>query len=180
MKIACLFLSIVLCLSLISCGFGDITDPLGDDYEVPQEWQPILSEEEALEKYGLGDYRDTYDLQEIRLRECYDYCIYFRGNLKDPTKLELGSYNTLLRYDLRTGEILPACRDSACTHLNAGCPFYLKNTARYLIHGDIMYYMTLKVTDDGNVDTSKLASNITNILSKPHTLESQKFCIFIS
>ena len=147
------FMSILLCLllvaSIISC--GKIKDPLAENPElmdnVENNWAPLMSEEEAAATMGLKGNQ-----------EYYNGFIYYMDNYlytdsKTGEKIET---NMIFRYDMNTGIVSPACRDSACAHNDEFCPFFFENAViiRFQIANDCLYYLTASKRA-GHIDTSK-------------------------
>ena len=136
------FVSILLCLllgaSTISCGFGDISDPLAENPELMNDainnWLPLMPEEEAEELTGLKG-RKAY----------HDGCIYYIDQYS--TKVKPGmkpKWYTLFRYDMNTGVTSLACRDAACPHNDEFCPFFFQDTSiiKFQIVNDSLYFLT--------------------------------------
>lgn len=157
-RAAAIALSIV--LLLCSCGNDKFKDPLAENPELLDEventWVPILSEEECLETLGLGNSKDTIPMSTNLRSRNYGSFLFFPGyyTYKTVSGKEDKQY-MLLRYDMRTGETYPACRDSACLHRDESCPLNLGNLSQYIIVDNIMYLLTFEATDTGKVDTSK-------------------------
>ena len=146
-KFASVFLCLVLVASIISC--GKIKDPLAENPElmdnVENNWAPLMSEEEATATMGLKG-KKAY----------YDGYIYYIGYYlyKNPQTGKESEMKMLVRYNMNTGVVSPACRDAACTHRNESCPFYGKTIISFEIANDSLYFFTASKRG-GHIDTSQ-------------------------
>ena len=166
--IVCL-LCVLLILPLISCNPTAIKDPLASSNEEPRqsttssvpselpenEWAPLISEDEALQSFGLGSREDTVGAS-IRSRKCYGEFVYYRGTYSFKSMGGDKSFPTLLRYDMSTGTSEPACRDAACTHQKDDCPFAKPEEIKnFLMDDGVLYFLRVKLKSNGKIDTSK-------------------------
>ena len=159
MRMIASFLCLVFAVTLLSCAKPDISDPLAKNPDlmenVTNDWMPILEKEECLATMGMGNSEDTIHLSTNWRFANYGNCLYFWGYY--TYKAESGAEMRkpmLMRYDLRTGETYPACRDSACLHRDESCPFFMGNINAYIMDKNIIYMLKCE-TKDGEVDTSK-------------------------
>lgn len=118
-------------------------------------WAPLLTEEEAIAEFGLGSRKDTVGAS-LRARRCDGEFAYYRGEYSYAGVGKEETFSALLRYNMRTGTSEPACRDAACTHQNANCPFSKPEEIKnFFIDDGVLYYLRVKLKSNGKIDTSR-------------------------
>ena len=141
-KIVLFIIFILSMLAIVSCNKGLIylENENGDTGSKTRENFEYTHSDDKLVEYNVlyGDYLQYSD----------GYLYFFNG-MSDFIN---GSSNTLMRYNVKTGNITTVCPDPLCGHNTGDCPFFGTQHTYYLKNNKVSFnraYLTDKTKPDG-------------------------------